>query len=285
MTDAVAVPGLFLVDPSSGVCCYPLPVADRFTVGGVDGPEARTVPCSGARGWVWVLVDEPVDAVWRHTSRMSVQFGYVLSDRKEESERWPLRLDVAEAAKLDRDDLYEHYVAEYGPKIEEAERVDVSGWATLEGKPDAYSDVNGWVADEPAASIYGPAFHHVLPGVLTGFRGRLIAALRPEIERNGGDLWDHKSPRLAGNVRVRFEPPVVTEERSRRGRASQREQWMTRKFDYGPHKVPEGVRGVSKANAVELTAVRVAEWVDEIMDPGIRACGHCKGRGWVEADR
>jgi len=301
MSDIFAGPH-FLVAPD-GTHCYPL--AQVRWVREIVTPDGfRQVASKLGSGYsdptvVWLIGPRALDAVEQAPAPVKRCSGYVLKDSAAASEKFPATLTPGQWSELDYDDEDSGPDAYMASRLYEAVMEDVpvapifhstSVLTRLDGSPDP-APSRRWVADQPLSLVYSPAYHHLFPGRMPGFKDALLDALIEEFGKavelfadSGVKEWTiHDKQGISVYLQIPYETPRwTTKEVPGRGRrkATVKVQQMKKVELF--IRPGEYVSGPSKAEAAETFERSIREWIEWAKSYRLVACDHCSGVGTVE---
>jgi hypothetical protein len=294
----------YLVD-SEGRCFYPIQASADHPPLTPSGEPVRVMNSDGGPGHsyvrnLWVMTPEPIAYLDypQPPFRQTVQ--YRLKDETAASTRFPLTLSPAEyQAIVDQEDpdgdgiglAYAMYRAVQEEKPQEPKRVDLSAMAPMTGTADEHGSW-GWEPERTAGMLYGPMYHHLLPGILHGVRDRMAAKLADVYGKSDffgarrGFSVDSRTGEFSIDLQLEYDKPVIVT-KPRYGVGGRRLK--------GTQHVKESFRlQVQWNQATKITANTKAEAVAEyhraeaamlewVASHHLEVCHNCKGEGWTKA--
>lgn len=246
----------------------------------------------------WYITRERVAAFVFARSPVKKIVQYRLKDETAASARFPLTLSPEEYnARREQEDpdyddtsltaiMYEYLVQEVPV---EPDVVDVTSMTAMPG----YADVHGswgWEVERTAGLLYGPWYHHLLPGTLHGVTDRLLKALEERYgkreyfaSRNGVDR--DRQGEFTVTFNLPFDVPVF-KTAPRFGRNGQKLKGTQQVQEFVPIRLEwkpgNKIQADTKSEAVAKYEKYEADTIEWIDSHRLEVCSHCRGNGYTK---
>jgi hypothetical protein len=272
-----------------GRAAYPMPPWDYRAakwVAGEQPAETWIDTIDYGRSTLWVITAGPVQEITCHPKAHQVLAGYRLRDMAAASEKYPATLTAEEMASHSYDErevmggLYEG-IYEDGPT--QPVVYDVSALVAMPGVADTRPAVQ-WAADKAHLALYGLTYATQLPGVITGVKDLVAAALKERFGREM-NIYDHDSSKISVHLTTGFDVPQFTSRQNKSRRTGKPIKGTTTVparvstyFDFTPVRT---IAGATKADALIALDAAIEEYSALVESYRPVACHHCKGNGYV----
>lgn len=240
------------------------------------------------RGW-WIAAERPLTVSFERLWYEAVGAWKLTKPELHavDPARWPLEIPDAD---WDWETWSSDDYARDAEKQTETFVIDLADATVIESVGVPPGTYNGtWVPDLVPSVLNRPEFAPWLPGRLTGFRAHVAETVEkmPHVtdvycKRRGSSYEPGEGPYF--KVRQLWEPPrTVTAHPNgdRRRKKQTTETFVTVKVPLSD--VLLSIRGSSLVDAISNWDAALAETLASFEEIGVKACGHCDGKGWVQS--